>query len=312
MDYLIKERLVPLHMSRTIVASLLALLMVSIIPTANAAEIRELETGVLFGGLHGMANQTIVANSTLEDLPAIAEDYTATWCGNCVMVGDALETVAENISMEIYAVHRNIYETQDPLGNENVDARFRDRYDIYAPEFKPPVAGINGKYALRGSNPVGDSLESDFADLATQPRNLGEGLVTMAWTPTGENSGTVVWSINQSNDAVYNVSVWMVETVAYYPDGTNNQIYYHHIVREIIDVGTVTDVGLSTGTKQITYADAYDDDDLEVHIMFHEYIEKPEEQGDTQPESDTEDTPFLSMPLTILALLAVALRRHDQ
>ena len=312
MDYLIKERLIHRYMTRLVVVGVLAVLMVSVVPVAHAAEIKELETGILFGGLHGMANETIVVNSTLDDLPAIAEDYTATWCGNCVEVGDALETVAENISMEIYAVHRNIYETQDPLGNENVDVRFRDRYDIYAPEFKPPVAGINGKFALRGSNPVGDSLESDFTDLASQPRNLGEGLVSMTWTPTGENSGTVVWSINQSTTAVYNVSVWMVEKEAYFPDGTNNQIYYHHIVREIIDVGTVTDAGISTGTKQITYADAYDDDDLEVHIMFHEYIERPEVQDEAPTEPATEDTPFLSMPLTILALLVVALRRQNQ
>ena len=299
-------------MTRLVVVGVLAVLMVSVVPVAHAAEIKELETGILFGGLHGMANETIAVNSTLDDLPAIAEDYTATWCGNCVEVGDALETVAENISMEIYAVHRNIYETQDPLGNENVDLRFRDRYDIYAPEFKPPVAGINGKFALRGSNPVGDSLESDFADLASEPRNLGEGLVSMTWTPTGENSGTVVWSIDQSTTAVYNVTVWMVEKEAYFPDGTNNQIYYHHIVREIIDVGAVTDAGLSTGTKQIAYADAYDDDDLEVHIMFHEYIERPEVQDDAQTEPESEDTPFLSMPLTILALVIVALRRQNQ
>ena len=174
------------------------------------------------------------------------------------------------------------------------------------------MAGINGKYSLRGSNPVGDSLESDFADLASQPRNLGDGSVTMTWTPTGDNSGTVVWSIDQSTSAVYNVTIWMVEKEAYFPDGTNNQIYYHHIVREIIDVGTVTENGLSTGTEQITYADAYDDDDLEVHIMFHEYIERPEIQEEVPTESASEDTPFLSMPLTILALLAVALRRQDQ
>lgn len=299
-------------MSRMLVAGVLAFLMVSVVPVGQAAEIRDLETGILFGGLHGMANETLVANSTLDDLPAIAEDYTATWCGNCVEVGNALETVAENISMEIYAVHRNIFETQDPLGNEDVDARFRDRYDIYAPEFKPPVAGINGKYALRGSNPVGDSLEADFASLVSQPMNLGEGFVSMTWTPTGDNSGTVVWSVEQSTTAEYNVTVWMVEKVAYFPDGTNNQAYYHHIVREIIDVGTVTEAGFSSGTKQITYGDAFDDDDLEVHIMFHEYIERPTEQNEVEKEAESEDTPFLSMPLTVLALLVVALRRHDQ
>ena len=121
-----------------------------------------------------------------------------------------------------------------------------------------------------------------------------------------------MWSIDQSTTAVYNVTVWMVEKEAYFPDGTNNQIYYHHIVREIIDVGTVTDAGLSTGTKQIAYADAYDDDDLEVHIMFHEYIERPEVQDDAQTEPESEDMPFLSMPLTILALVIVALRRQNQ
>ena len=203
MDYLIKESQFLWLMTRLLVVGILTALMVSAVPISHAAEIKELETGILFGGLHGMANETIAVNSTLDDLPAIAEDYTATWCGNCVEVGNALETVAENVSMEIYAVHRNIYETQDPLGNENVDQRFRDRYGFYAPQFKPPVAGINGKYALQGSNPVGDSLESDFAELATQPRNLGDGLVTMAWTPTGENSGTVAWSIDQSTTAEY-------------------------------------------------------------------------------------------------------------
>lgn len=310
--YLIKERLVHSVMTKVVVTGLLAILLVSLVPVAHAAEIKDLETGILFGGLHGMANETIVVNSSLDDLPAIAEDYTATWCGNCVEVGNALETVAENISMEIYAVHRNIYETQDPLGNENVDARFRDRYGFYAPEFKPPVAGINGKYALQGSNPAGDSLESDFAELASQPMNLGEGSVSMAWTPTGENSGTVVWNIDQSTSAVYNVTIWMVEKVAYFPDGTNNQIYYHHIVREIIDVGAVTETGVSSGTKQITYADAYDDDDLEVHIMFHEYVEPVAEVEEVEAEPVAEDTPFLSMPLTVLALLVVALRRNVQ
>ena len=312
MHQLIKEKLTPKDMSKPAVVALLTVLLISAVPTTHAAEIKELETGILFGGLHGMANETITVNSSLENLPAIAEDYTATWCNNCVKVGDALETVAENISMEIYAVHRNIYETQDPLGNENVDARFRDRYDIYAPEFKPPVAGINGKYALRGSNPSGDSLESDFAELASKPMNLGEGFVSMVWTPNGEHSGSVVWSVDQSTDAMYNVTVWMVEKVAYFPDGTNNEVYYHHIVREIIDVGTVTTSGLSSGTAQITYAEAFDDDDLEVHIMFHEYIEQANDVVDETPEPTAEDTPFLSMPLTILALLVVALRRQHQ
>jgi hypothetical protein len=45
--------------------------------------------------------------------------------------------------------------------------------------------------------------------------------------------------------------------------------------------------------------------------MFEEYIEpKVEEEEESGPI--TEDTPFISMPLTVLALLAVALRRPNQ
>ena len=61
----------------------------------------------------------------------------------------------------------------------------------------------------------------------------------------------------------------------------------------------------------ITYADAYDGDDLEVHLMFEEYIE-PKVEEEEEPQLITEDTPFISMPLTVLALLAVALRRQNQ
>ena len=74
MDYLIKERLIHRYMTRLVVVGVLAVLMVSVVPVAHAAEIKELETGILFGGLHGMANETIAVNSTLDDLPAIAED----------------------------------------------------------------------------------------------------------------------------------------------------------------------------------------------------------------------------------------------
>ena len=46
--------------------------------------------------------------------------------------------------------------------------------------------------------------------------------------------------------------------------------------------------------------------------MFHEYIERVNDVEDETPEPTAEDTPFLPMPLTILALLVVALRRQHQ
>ena len=78
MDYLIKEIQVLWFMTRLLIVGILAALVVSAVPISHAAEIKELETGVLFGGLHGMANETIATNSTLDDLPAIAEDYSWT------------------------------------------------------------------------------------------------------------------------------------------------------------------------------------------------------------------------------------------
>ena len=100
--------------------------------------------------------------------------------------------------------------------------------------------------------------------------------------------------------------------MAYYPEGTNNQQYYPHVLREIIDVGVVNSTGLWAGGMNVTYADAYDDSDLEVHLMFEEYIEPVPIEENPQLESTTEKTPFLSMPLTVLALLVVALRRQNQ
>ena len=257
-----------------------------------------------------MANESFELNSSFADLPAIAEDYTATWCANCVDVEEAMEEVALNVNMQIYAVHRNIYDPEDPLGSESVDQWFRDRYGAFTP-WKPPIAGFNGMYAISGSKPVGDSLVSDYTEIAQRPNDAGEGLISMTWTPTGANSGTVSWVFEHSTDKKYNVTVWMIEKVAYFPEGTNNQQYYPHVLREIIDVGAVNSSGMFANVMDITYGDAYDGDDLEVHLMFEEYIE-PKVEEEEEPEPVTEDTPFISLPLTVLALLAVALRRQNQ
>jgi len=209
-----------------------------LLPSSHAAEVEELDSGLLLGGLYGLANESIALNSSFAELPAIVEDYTATWCSNCVDVEEAMEEVALSVNMQIYAVHRNIYDPEDPLGTESVDQWFRDRYGEFTP-WKPPIAGFNGLYAISGSKPVGDSLVADYTDLSQRPNGAGEGFMSMAWAPTGANSGTITWTVNHSTDKTYNVSVWMVETMTYYPEGTNNQQYYPHVLREVIDVGVV-------------------------------------------------------------------------
>jgi len=297
-------------MSRSIGLGIATLMLLCLLPSTSGAEVEELDSGLLLGGIHGMTNESFELNSSFADLPAIVEDYTATWCSNCVDVEEAMEEAALNVNMQIYAVHRNIYDPEDPLGSESVDQWFRDRYGDFTP-WKPPVAGFNGMYAISGSNAVGDSLVSDYTEIAQRPNNAGEGMISMTWTPTGANSGTVSWIFEHSTDKKYNVTVWMVEKMAYFPEGTNNQQYYPHVLREIIDVGTVNSSGMFANAVDINYADAYDGDDLEVHLMFEEYIE-PKVEEEEKPEPIVEDTPFISMPLTILALLAVALRRQNQ
>ena len=297
-------------MSRSIGLGIATLMLLCLLPSTSGAEVEELDSGLLLGGIHGMTNESFELNSSFADLPAIVEDYTATWCSNCVDVEEAMEEAALNVNMQIYAVHRNIYDPEDPLGSESVDQWFRDRYGDFTP-WKPPVAGFNGMYAISGSNPVGDSLASDYTEIAQRPNDAGEGMISMTWTPTGANSGTVSWIFEHSTDKKYNVTVWMVEKMAYFPEGTNNQQYYPHVLREIIDVGTVNSSRMFANVVDINYADAYDGDDLEVHLMFEEYIE-PKVEEEEEPEPITEDTPFISMPLTVLALLAVALRRQNQ
>ena len=58
-------------------------LCISFLPNAQAGQLQQLDdAGAVFGGVHVAANETGNATSTLSALPAIVEDYTATWCQN--------------------------------------------------------------------------------------------------------------------------------------------------------------------------------------------------------------------------------------
>ena len=170
------------------------------------------------------------------------------------------------------------------------------------------IAGFNGLHAITGSKPVGDSLVADYTDLAQRPNDAGAGAMSMIWAPTGTSSGTITRTFNHSTNKS-SVSVWMVETVAYFPEGTNNQQYYPHVLREIIDVGVADSTGFSTGTMSV-YADAYDNQDLEVHLVFEEYIEPVLVEDDPQPEPDTEDAiPFDVVDRTFTSRCGIAPQR---
>ena len=103
---------------------LILVLLISIIPTTNAGSPEELDdVGSVFGGVYLDANVSGNATSSLSELPAIVEDYTATWCTNCIDVEHALDDISDENHMQTYHFHRFIGENEDPLGSQEGDDR---------------------------------------------------------------------------------------------------------------------------------------------------------------------------------------------
>ncbi|NCG41924.1 MAG: hypothetical protein GWO84_00055, partial [Euryarchaeota archaeon] len=59
------------------------------------------------------------------------------------------------------------------------------------------------------------------------------------------------------------VNLWVVETTAHFKNGTNGLEDYPFIVREVQSLGNST-----SGTEQISLPDAFDGDDLTVHLIY--------------------------------------------
>ena len=247
------------------VSCLVSLMLLSIIIPINsdAAAAEELSIGVIFGGQWAEANNSSVQTSQLADLPAIVEDYTATWCTNCVDVEHALDDVAQQIPIQQYNFHRSIGESQDPFGTDVLDLRWESRYG----QRIPPTVIFNGSQKQVGGVSNGETLQEDFTELAQIDLGLGQGSSSFSWTGTGQNSGNVSWNISidssQFGDSIVSVNLWVVEASAYFEDGTNGLEDYPFIVREIQSLGNST-----SGTEQISLPDTFDGDDLTVHLMY--------------------------------------------
>ena len=247
------------------VSCLVSLMLLSIIIpiNADAAVAEELSIGVIFGGQWAEANNSSVQSIQLADLPAIVEDYTATWCENCIDVEHALDDVAQQIPIQQYNFHRSIGETQDPFGTDVLDLRWESRYEQRA----PPTVIFNGSQKQVGSTSNGDTLQDDFTELAQIDLGLGQGSSSFSWIGTGQNRGNVSWNLSidssQFGDSVISVNLWVVEASAYFEDGTNGLENYPFIVREIQSLGNSTN-----GTAQISLPEAFDGDDLTVHLIY--------------------------------------------
>ena len=283
---------------------LIALILgVSMLPSSQAGSPENLEdVGWVFGGVYLDANESGNSTSSLSELPAIVEDYTATWCTNCVTVEDALNDIAENNNMKTYHFHRFINENEDPLGSQEGDDRWINRYD----QRLPPTVIFNGTIRQIGSIPDGDSLQDDYNKNLETSINLGIGSSSLGWSMSNNSNPIATWNLavdmsNFHKDSEIKSYLWVVEEVAYFPDGGNGEEYYHKSVRTIIDLGNAT-----TGSLEVTLPAAYDGDDLQVHLI-HEVV-LPEPDGETPQEpskEETEDEDDSSLPSIGLAAVVV-------
>jgi thiol-disulfide isomerase/thioredoxin len=283
------------------------LLSVIIPNNADASPAEALEVGVVFGGQWAEANNSTVQNSQLSDLPAIVEDYTATWCTNCVTVEHALDDVAQQIPIQQYNFHRSIGETQDPFGTDILDQRWDARYG----QRVPPTVIFNGSQKQVGSVSNGDSLQDDYTALAQRDLSLGQGSSSFSWTATGQGSGSVSWNLSiddsQFGEGVISVNLWVVEASAHFEEGTNGLEDYPFIVREIQSLGNST-----SGTAQITLPEAFDGDDLSVHLMYQVINPIVEDNNDALDSKTSKEKglPAISL-ITTLAIIIAAVRSRN-
>ena len=289
----------------------------SMLPSSQAGSPENLEdVGWVFGGVYLDANESGNSTSSLSELPAIVEDYTATWCTNCVTVEDALNDIAENNNMKTYHFHRFINENEDPLGSQEGDDRWINRYE----QRLPPTVIFNGTIRQIGSIPDGDSLQDDYNKNLETSINLGIGSSSLGWAISNNSNPIATWNLavdmsNFPQDSEIKSYLWVVEEVAYFPDGGNGEEYYHKSVRAIIDLGNAT-----TGSLEVTLPAAYDGDDLQVHLIHEVVLPESDDETPQEPsEEEAEDEDDSSLPSIGLAAVvamtmfaAVTVQRKQQ
>jgi len=284
----------------------LAVFLCFITPVMGASPAKEVENASwLFGGIHVDMNQSGATNSTFADLNPIAEDYTATWCDNCVPVEHALENVSTNDKkLNIYAFHRSIGEAEDPFGTNELDNRWEERYG----ERLPPTVVMHGKMMKLGSVAKTGSLESDYLEMTDSGPDLKQGLSTLVWDNV---SNKATWSITYDESilegGLLTSELWIVEESAYFADGSNGEENYPHIVRKIIELGEG-----KQGEVSVPELEAYDGDDLTIHLVHSIEPAIAEEEPEQEESEDDDGLPGFGIGLTLACLSLAAIARKQQ
>ena len=288
----------------------MTLFLCSSLSYVSAGDPEKLEdVGAVFGGAHVNANESGNFSMAFSEMPAIVEDYTATWCENCVDVEHALNDVEETNNMQQYHFHRFIGESEDPLGSEEGDERWEDRYQMRL----PPTVVFNGTIKQSGSVPASESLQTDYNENLANSLQIGVESSSLTYSIQANNTNPVVtWNLVIDSSTLPDNSsvksmIWVVEKLAHFPEGSNGEEYYHDSVRMVVDLGSAL-----SGTKEITLPDAFDGDDLEIHLIHEVVLPEPETPsipGDGQDDvvDDDEDESSLSSIGMLPALAAIGL-----
>ena len=297
------------------VALILVTLVVLLPLNVQAGAPVAVDDGAVFGSHGGAVLSANASAVALDDLDPVLEDYTATWCTNCVDVEHALEDLVAERGGHIFSFHRSIGETEDPFGSDALDERWEERYDRRA----PPTVVFNGTTYVIGSVPEGDSLLDDYRGLANQSLNVPAGGTSVfSWTAAQSGSTTVTWDVNLPPSSAWGghlvrLEVWVVEATATFPEGTNGQGEYPHIVRSISTVDELVwnEAVSLQGSSALALPPAFDGDDLEVYLV-HNLVPPapPEVVEDTEPTTAPEERglPAPGAGLALLALAAAARR----
>lgn len=272
------------------------------------------KSGTLGGISISLSNDSSVYDSTMniEDFPTIIETYTATWCENCVMVEQKRNEAIGSNNATVIHYHRHYYETQDPFGDNSTEDRWELNYGASSTNSLgasrlAPTTVIDGERMHPGHRPKSNTLENDFiTSISVGSTAPLYGNISLSvtkndfFTQDTEKSSTFSWSTSTlmpicADDCRKSVSTsaWLlfVEDVAYFPEGSNDLEYYHHVLHHVILLDELD------GSMNYSYPSAWDDDDMNV-ILIVDWVEK---------NNDDNFFPGPSMILTISCLLISSL-----
>lgn len=273
--------------------------------TSVAKPAVETSNGPVFGGQHTDANNQSNQTAKISLLPAVAEDFTATWCTNCVKVEHALDELEVEGLLQKYEFHVNPDLDESGFGSSDITQHLDSRYGAES----PPLVAINGTIKKHGSLPESDSLVNDYRNMMQSPLDLGDASSSFIWAPSTDSMGVITWNLDADlsayPEATLSVNAWIVEQSAEFDGGSNGQGTYFDLIRQITDLGSNPQ-----GTANITLPTPHDGDDLEVHLVYLLNIPSVEDSvpGDGGGEdTETRSVPGFGVMITLVAGFSAAL-----